>query len=271
MRRIIILLIFIMLSALSSASFIRLSTSIAGEQIITQNETWMNVTVENTGDEPAYNMMFSLILPEGFNSQSIFAGTLEPNTPYNANFKLQIDGEVILGTYPLILKTEYADANGHPFSTLSPRIIIYKVPTPVKVYARIQNIKVPVDGAKDMSILIRNMDSTAHNMTVKLHLPNELTSGSDELIVELGAKNEKTIISRIRALGAIANSSYVITASVSFDEKGLKHSVLGAGMVNIVSTEIVKADDEGGSDFILIAFVIIFVLLISVYLILRRK
>ncbi|MFH0861367.1 MAG: NEW3 domain-containing protein [Candidatus Altiarchaeota archaeon] len=271
MDKVWILVLLVLLAVPASATFIRISTTIAAEQIIRESRAWVNVTLENSGDEPAYNTRLQAILPEGFRSEPAYVGTLSPYKPIESSFNITVDEGTQNGTYPLILKVEYTDANGYPFSTLSPRIIVYHTPTPMKVYARVQNIAVAENKKANATILLRNMDSREHDINVRVYLPNELKTDREQMSVVLGGRSEEEMRFEVESFGALPNSTYVVTVSADFEEDNVRHTVLGGGMVTILSKDSLQDAESGKQNFMLWALIATFFLLIAAFLILRRR
>ena len=88
----------------------------------------LNVTVSNSGDEPAYDVKISLLLPDGFSSESMFAGRIDEGSNYTALFAISSGGKKS-GEYAFAILVEYKDANRYPFSAVSPNAIIYNSPS----------------------------------------------------------------------------------------------------------------------------------------------
>lgn len=271
MKGVCFFVLMVLLSTSASASFISISTTIATEQIIRGRQTWVNVTLENGGDEPAYNVRLHLMLPNGFHAEPAYVGTLPPYKPIDSSFSVTVDDGTQNGTYPLILNVEYTDANGYPFSTLSPRIIAYNIPTPMKVYARLQNIALFENRKANASVLLRNMDSREHELSVRIYLPNELKTDNEYANVKLLGRSEAEVNFEVESFGAIPNSTYVITVSADFEEDDLRHTVLGGGMITILPKDEMQTADSEKQNFLLWALIGMFLLLIALFLILRRR
>jgi hypothetical protein len=152
MKRLVISLIvfFLFLCNIASASFISLTTSISG--IIIENSTQTSVKIINSGDETAYSLQISLILPEGFEADKISIRNLTPNSSFEGIFNITRKKDLIPGKYPAIVLTEYADANGYPFSAISPTSIIYKVNTLSKVFGSISELTLTGKESKKTSL-----------------------------------------------------------------------------------------------------------------------
>jgi len=129
-RLVLSVLLFSALTGGCSASYIRMGSSVPLMGPVIGDTFILNVTLSNSGDEAARDVMVSLITPPGgISSEPVFVGTLEPNSGVLAQFKVAIPFKTKPGTYPLIIKTAYADANAYPFSLLD---IVFDL---VQVYA----------------------------------------------------------------------------------------------------------------------------------------
>ena len=92
-----------------------------GENII------VNLSLQNNGDEAAEDVRVSLLLPDGFASDRVIVGQLVPGVPWSGSIGVNITGNIMPGTYPAVVLTEYKDLNGYPFSSVSKNTIIYNV------------------------------------------------------------------------------------------------------------------------------------------------
>src|SRR3989338_8235957 len=72
------------------------------------NAVNFNVTISNSGDEAAHDVKISLLLPEGFSSQSMDSGTIEPNTAFTGTFNITAESKKN-GVYSFAIIVEYRD------------------------------------------------------------------------------------------------------------------------------------------------------------------
>jgi hypothetical protein len=233
MRKFLIVFLVVFMEV-SSATFISTTTSVSVENVIQGNETLANLTIVNSGDEPAYDVFVSLILPEGLRSNDLFPGRLNPDEPYAGEFKIGIDENVTWGTYSLGVITDYKDVNGYPFSAVSSFSLIIKNPAASRVTASIPEITLADGETKGLRLSIRNFDDKPHKVEVEFILPRELEGEGEERTVVVDKDSNKEISFKISSLGALSGSNYVILATVSYEEGGLHYSSSASGVVHVV-------------------------------------
>ncbi len=243
----------------ASATFISITTTVSSENVVQNNETLVNLTIVNSGDEPAHDVFVSLITPKGLDSNELFPGKLNPNEPYTGEFKINIDESVTLGAYTLGVITDYKDANGYPFSAISTFSLVIKKPTFSKVRADVSEITLGDKGAKDLRLSIRNFDDKSHSIEVKLFLPRELKSDKEKETVVIDKKSDEEISFSISSFGARPGSNYVVFATIDYGEEGLHYSSSSSGVIHVVEGK------EGIPSWIPIAVVVILILIFIVY------
>jgi len=253
------LIIFFILIGGVSATFISITTTVSMETVVRDNETPVNLTIVNSGDEPAYDVLVSLITPKGLDSDELFPGRLNPDEPYTGELKIKIDEDVIPGTYTLGVITDYKDANGYPFSAISTFSFIIKEPTFSRVMARIPEITLGDKETKDLKLLIKNFDDKPHSIQVGLLLPRELRSDREEKTLFIDKKSDEEVSFSISSFGALPGSNYVIFATINYEEEGLHYSSSFSGIVHVV-------EHKGFvPSWLPIAIVVILILIFIVY------
>lgn len=259
---------FLAIISLANASFISLSTQILTENLIQGNETSIIVKITNFGDETAYDVRISLMHIDGFNSDALFLGNLAQNVPYNGNINLRIQNTVLPGEYPLILLTEYKDANGYGFSSISGTSIFLRERAISKIFGVLEKIEISTDEEKELKLKIRNTDTKGHNIKVRLFLPKELKSNAEEAEIFINTKEEKEYSFRISSFGALPGSTYVVFAAIEYEDS-MHFSSLSSGVVKVVEKketnfelpEIPKVSNFiSVPETILVILIIIFVL-----------
>ena len=230
------LLGILLLSVCAFASFISLTTSM--DNIVIANDTAVSgVSIKNSGDEAAWNVKVSLLLPQGFSSDTIYAGKLNAGGTYNGNFNVSRLPGIAKGSYSIAVLTEYQDANGYQFSSISPNLIVYETPAGSRITGQLESITLGEKGSKSMQLRLMNRDSTAHNVSIRIFLPNEITSPDSEKSLSIGPNEEKTVTFTVSNYGALVGSKYAVFAS--FDYESDKHySGFSVGMIEIVKEDM---------------------------------
>ena len=234
MNKKIIFAALFLLASLASATFIRMSTNIYAEPIIQASSTVINISLINSGDEPAHDAQVSLILPEGMASNGVYLGVMYPNVQYGAVFNVTVSEGKRPGRYPIVMKLHYTDANAYPFSVVSPSFMMYKEATPVMVRGLIPETTLGISEEKELKIRLSNMDVKPHNLLVHMVSSDEISMQSPEREVYVNANSEEDVSFRVKSFGALPESSYVVFATIEYDDE-YHYSSVATGVVKVVS------------------------------------
>jgi hypothetical protein len=224
-----------LLSVCVLASFISLTTTM-NNVILTNSSSNAVANITNSGDEAASNVKISLILPNGFSSETIYAGKVSAGGSFSGNFAIQRVSEVMRGSYSIAVLTEYQDANGYQFSSVSPNLIVYENPSSSRITGKLDSTTLGEKGSKKIQFNIMNRDNVRHDAIAKIFLPNEITSTDGEKNVSLGPNEEKTVEFDISNYGALIGSKYAVFAAVDY-ESDRHYSVFSVGMIEIVKED----------------------------------
>lgn len=258
MRKLIIILILLLIPHPALASVISLTTTISSD-IITEDVTKIHVKLLNSGDEPAHNVQMSL-LDTGFSTESILVGMLNPNELFEGDFNVTLTEKILPGNYPVVVLTDYADANGYPFSSVSPSSIVYKAPTVSKVSGLIHEVSLTGKESKKLTLSIRNLDDVEHDVDVKLILPREIRVDEEEKGISIRPKQEKSLDFEVYSLSAISGSTYAVVASIEYEDE-LHYSSFANGIIRIDGGVVKTQESEGTST---LAYVVLFISIIFV-------
>ena len=231
MRKFLFLLILLTLPYPALSGTISLTTTITTD-VFTTERGEISVTLTNSGDEPAYNTQLSII-SDHFSSKPVSVGVLGVNNPVTINISLESVKELKEGNYPVALVIEYTDANGYPFSSVSPITITYKNPYPSRITASIESLEIDGGRPRLLKMKIRNGDQIEREITVKIILPVELSSDTTEKKIKIGPKEEKELDFKISNFGGLSGSTYVILGVIEYEDD-YHHSSFARGVVRIV-------------------------------------
>ena len=217
------------------ASYISLTTTITTE-LITDDSSKIEVSILNSGDESAFSVQISPLLSSDFQVEPNLydLGTLDPNEPEKINFDVTLSDGILPGSYPLVVLVDYADANGYPFSSVSPSSIIYKTQTLSKVTGVMEKLDLSKERTQTLTLTIRNLDQVQHNVDVKIYLPRELKIDKEESTVSIGPKEEKNINFEVSSFSALPGSSYIVLATLDYDDSNSHYSYTARNIINIV-------------------------------------
>jgi len=244
MNRQVFIIALIALTGISSARYISISTSVSVEIIVRGDSTQVGVKLLNSGDEPAYDVRLSLLLPEGFSATELTPGKLDPDKPYMGNFTVNIDNKVLTGTHPIVILTEYRDANSYPFSSVTQNSLNVRGKTPPDVFGVLSRIKIGPEGSAVTTLKVRNRGDKRHRIRIRFFLPKELEMKSHLHELDIGARSQEELKYKISSFGALTGSTYVAFASIEYDEDNLHYSSTASGTVEIVNEEDLPPLDD---------------------------
>ncbi len=271
MKKLVFLFALIIIASAANAGFISMTTK-ADTLLMKGNLSELNVTVSNSGDEPAHDVKISLLLPEGLSSEGVFAGKIDQNSDYSTSFRIASENKKN-GEYPFAILVEYKDANRYPFSAVSPNTIIYNAPSSSRVTATLKQATMQDRGSMVMSI--RNLDNVSHNVDIMLYLPKELSSLEAKKNATLAAGEARQESFVIDNAGALTGSTYAVFAVLSY-ENGQYYSHVASSTIRIgaETTETTQKLGEGNSFFdrnVIIIIIGLLVLLLVIYIIYKLK
>ena len=181
----------------------------------------------------------------------------ETSTSFNISFQ----DEVIPGTYPLVFKITYHDANMYQFSTVACRLVkTFDAPSS-KIRGSIENLEITTEDSGTTSLKIWNDADEPLDLKIKFNSPNELKASLDQMNISIDPLEEKQIPIDVESFGALVGSSYVVFASIEY-ESDYHYTSFAEGKVGIVETN----KNEGGLDSSNNAVWLIFVLVFLVTL-----
>jgi len=201
----------------------------------------IGVKITNLGDEAAYDVSISPILPDGLNANTIFVGKLDFNTTFEGKFVVNRgkNRNITRGEYVFGIITDYKDANGYPFSSVfvpPERLIIEKYCNSL-VSGKIENTNLPVSGSKRLVLKVRNLEDKKHKIDITLLSPRELEVYPKNISVLLQPRMEKEIDFDISSMGALMGSNYAVYAIMEYEEDDIHYTSVAVGIVRMVEKE----------------------------------
>ena len=277
MNKTLLIVLIIALLGTASARYISISTTSTGERITEGDSTVIGARLLNTGDEAAHDVRISLLLPEGFSANELKPGRMGPDMPYEGNFTVNIDSDVVPGTYIAVILTDYRDANSYPFSSVTQSLINIGEATSSDISGTLSKIRISPEGSAATTLRIRNRADEKHRLRVRLFLPRELETDVENYELELGPRTQEEHRFEISSFGALAGSTYIIFASMEYEEDNLHYTSTTSGIVEIVTEDDVPEGNGSGPgildrlDMPLLLLIGSFLLLVIIFVALSTK
>ncbi|OYT53731.1 MAG: hypothetical protein B6U72_04910 [Candidatus Altiarchaeales archaeon ex4484_2] len=255
-RFIVAVAALLVLQSTVCAGHISLNTRYTFPSVVTTGNFTVKVEVTNTGDEAAYDVSLTPLLSEGLESEPLAVGNkIAAGGTFNGELDVNLGGDVTPGEYALAVLTDYKDANGYPFSSISipPEKLVIRKHSNSLVSATIERIKLPVNGKKNIKLKLRNLEDREHQVSVLLLLPREFDTGSEGETVNLESRGDSEFEFDLMSRGALSGSTYIIYALLEYDEDGIHHTSNAVGVVEVVEEE--PGFDVPGYAFIALLFI----------------
>ena len=192
---------------------------------VTDKSVDVRLEVANTGDEDALVVTPFLALAgveTGLETTPYIA--FEGQRAWSHSFPmsdLNVSGQ---GTYPLVVKLRYHDANMYPYSMVSVMGVQIGEPSSVDVpvTGKMTAGKIAREGRLDLHV--RNTGSTPLDAEVTVVSPAELSVVGDGGVINITSGDEKQISYAIMNNGALPGSSHIMYAIINYSVEG-QHGV----------------------------------------------
>ncbi len=202
----------------ASAEYIQLTTTVDTIEIAPDGSAKTVVIVKNTGDEAAHAVEVSARLAENFTASPIRFGIIEPGKEVSDSLQVSYAGSKP-GTFPASLLVDYADAQGYRFSAVVPFFVfVGENPGVSQVSATGKAVTISKGSTGTLEFMVRNTDTKLHKVTAQLVLPRELAADDGREIIELEPTSAKNVTFRIKEIGALSGSNYVVALHVRYEE-----------------------------------------------------
>lgn len=224
----------------------------------------LELSTRNKGDEPAYAVQFDASLGKArVVSQTV--PQLGVNQESRAEFKIK-NTFALPGHYPVIIKTLYQDANSYRFSSLAVGFFDFQSPVISDIAIKSAKSDLPLQGSRKLNFTLLNNGSRAQNLTLELHVPNELAVEQGPKTATIGPREELTIAFRVKNFSALAKSNYAVFLVARYQDQDRHYSTSGAASIHI------KPASTGLSPSRWLVITIVTTLILAVaFLLLRRK
>ncbi len=243
MKYVAFLLAALVVIPYSSATYITINAQLPEISTDAGNAT-AKFTVSNTGDEAAYSVLTSLISTDGLESQPLFVDKLMPGQQIDTSFTVNVTRGLIDGRYPLVIITEYADANNYPFSAVSTSFITYKQRTASDLTGGFEEMQVAKGRTANMKLKIINRGASEKNVTLGIFVPKELAAGGYAKVLRLKGDEQKTMGVEMSSLSALQGSTYTIFAVMEYELGGKHYSSVARGIVAITQDSGMFSNDR---------------------------
>ncbi|NQT30250.1 MAG: hypothetical protein HQ596_06735 [Candidatus Saganbacteria bacterium] len=255
------LFLFICASA-AFASFISLETAVTSK--VSGNTIEVILEATNAGDEAAYNVFAEVNLA---GKRVLFRKIpeLDRGAVYRASKKIRLDIERP-GSYPLVVKMHYSDANQYPFSALLAQTFNYKVlEVAPELFGKLKSLAFFKKGT--LAAHLKNLGGTDLQVSSRIFVPNELTADKP-LHESIISKYETARINfPVENFSALNGSNYQVYCVSQYEKDGIHATQIIPGHVLITTDGPPQKVRVAAIILILLGIIIV----ISAYFLKKRK
>lgn len=201
------------------------STKVEGESLL------VTVTVENRGDESAYNAQAEFsVLGQRIQTEKVEQLPVGKPVTFAKEIPLNIGTP---GLYPLMTTVFYTDANQYPFSALAPHVFAHGVQGgPADLAGKMDALTLSTRGK--LRVTLRNLTGSDVTATVRLVVPRDLAVREEQQEVAVPARAEQALRFAIENFSARGGSAYPVTAVAEYEKDGVHQTALVSGLVKII-------------------------------------
>lgn len=191
----------------------------------------VSVDITNQGDEPAYAVKVSVEVQDAV-WMSPAREALEAQAHHTVDYQRPIKG-LGRGSYPLIVRVFYTDAQGYPFSALAVSQVTVGEDIAPAVWAVLENGQLRTQG--QLSLRVKNLEDRRQTVIVRPVLPQELTTQPSRLTRTLEPSQDTRMTFRLKNFSARGESTYPVYAVIEENRHDAHLTTVSAATVHIVS------------------------------------
>ncbi|MBW2428469.1 MAG: hypothetical protein JRF56_05875 [Deltaproteobacteria bacterium] len=243
------------------ARYITIGTKIEAE--LNQEKLIVIAEITNNGDEPAYSLVCSVTIGETSlrgNTKQI----LQIKESYINKFDLKNPFDKA-GNYPVIVRTDFTDANQYPLSAISVTHVHYLETVSPKVFGKIDSLEMAQKG--QVRLKLKNLEGKEKKLSVGLIVPNEISTSKPVIRIKLDPNGEQDLDFAVSNFSAIVGSNYSIFALIEYVHNDKHYSISIPGSIKIVEKQKLTSSQV----YIIIGIPLVLLLLFFLFLMVREK
>jgi len=192
----------------------------------------VEVSAINIGDEPAANVRITACFGDNTKS-SLVKPELEPGWPFTA--RLLIHPELsVPGAYPVEVRVDFHDMNGHPYSALSYSSFVYKQGADCQVFA--EPTEVTLEGRGRLTLNLTNTGRDPQRVQIRLIAPMELSATPASRTIDIKARGKRKVSFDLENFAARGGAGYTVLAFIEYEADGLHHTSVSQSRVCVLHT-----------------------------------
>lgn len=211
----------------SPAGTISLSTQVQAS--LRQGRLTVRVKLANQGDETARRLNLSA-LAGGSRVEAAGPARLEPGRPQRVRLEMPLS-PTRPGTYPVLVRVQFHDANDYPFSSLAWGLFNHGQAS----VARLHLLGRPgqtYPGPAPGFVLISRGDKP-QAIGLRVYAPGELSLQADSFQIDLAPGRKRVVAMGVSNRGGLKEASYPLVGLATYQQDGVHYTVAAQALVKI--------------------------------------
>lgn len=198
----------------------------------TEQGVRVEVSAINIGDEPATNVRITARFGDETKS-SLVKPELKPGRPFTARLLIRPELSVP-GAYPVEVRVDFHDMNGHPYSALSYGSFVYKQGVNCQVFA--EPTEVTLEGRGQLTLNLANTGRDPQRVQIRLIVPRELSAAPIEQTIDIKARGKRKVSFDLENFAARGGAGYTVLAFIEYEADGRHYTSISQSRVRVLRT-----------------------------------
>lgn len=218
------------------ASFIGISMSMSTPVFVHSPDFELNLSIVNSGDEPAMKPSFEVMLP-GFRQQGDFhVDALAPGVDYGFSERFPVSESNLEGLYFGFIRVTYFDGNSHPFSVVGPFIYRYVRDSVSEVSVSAEPVELSASGGGRATVRVTNEGALPRQVTLTAFTPAEIGASFDAGAKSVAPGASVEYVVEFSSGEALEGSHYSVYYVAEYEAEGVHFSSLGDSPLSVVAS-----------------------------------
>jgi hypothetical protein len=182
------------------------------------NMSATRIELINTGDLTAIKGVVGIIYPPMLKATPVVFDTMGPGINQNRTTNVELTGNPLPGTYPFIVMLRFSDASNYPIYMIYDATFDVKEPGPSKINGTMDPASISVDGSGVLTLKLKNEDSTAHDVKVRIFAPDSISATAAQESVQIPPGAEAEAKFTIANYMALPGSQLDVLATAEYED-----------------------------------------------------
>lgn len=155
---------------------------------------------------------------------------LPPNEPFETKLHLPFKVKTP-GTYPVLVRVYFQDANQYPFSSLAPGLATYQKTATSSLL--IQGLPGDVEEDGEVGFKLANLSERPLKLEISIYAPREFSLSRKDFKLDLAARSKHDLSVEVKNFTALSGATYPILAIAQYEDEGIHFTASAKAMAKV--------------------------------------